>query len=330
MSKPVIAFVTGGYSAEASVSYKSAETIRRHIDTDLFSFHEIDIRPDGWWLVQDGKDQAPVERADFTVVLNGEKISFDAVLMGIHGTPGEDGRLQGYFDLLNMPYTCCDATTSAITFNKRYAVAVAGANGIRVARGIHYTKGDLVNYEQLGNRLGFPVFVKPASGGSSIGMSKVADLGGLAPAFEKAFAEDNEVLVEEMVEGREFTVGVYRHKGEIVTLPITEVISENYFFDFEAKYHGKSREITPAAIDSIWKQRLQQAAVQVYKVFHCRGVVRIDFIYNESVGEPFMLEVNTVPGQSAASIVPQQVQCAGMNLMDFYTQLIEECLPART
>lgn len=326
MGKPVIAFVTGGYSGEAQISYKSAITIQNNIDTGKYDYYTIDIRPEGWFhKLADGSEVA-VDRSDFSLNLNGAKISFDAALIGIHGTPGEDGRLQGYFDMLGLPYTSCNAATSAITFNKRFTVAVAGMSGIHVARSLHFYKGDSIDVPAIATQLRFPLFVKPSNGGSSIGMSKVPDIQQLPAAIEKAFKEDDQVLIEEFVEGREFTIGVARLHGEITTLPITEVISENYFFDFEAKYQGKSREITPAELENAKAEKVRSAAKKIYHVFNCSGVVRIDFIYNEAVNEPYMLEINTVPGQSEASIVPQQVRAMGMSLKDFYSELIEEAL----
>ncbi len=326
MSKKKIAFVTGGFSGEAEVSYNSAKTIRANIDTDKFEPYTIDIRTDGWWYLSEDGNGTQVDKNDFSIIANGQKVNFDAVLIGIHGTPGEDGRLQSYFDLVGLPYSTCDASVSALTFNKRFTVAVAAFSGISVSRSLHFYKGDAIDVEDIASKLQFPLFVKPANGGSSIGMSKVPDTAGIAPALEKAFAEDSQVLIEEFIEGREFTVGVCRIKGDIMTLPITEVISENYFFDYEAKYHGKSREITPAEVDEGIAGQIRAEAKRIYRVFNCRGVIRIDFIYNAAAGKPYMLEINTVPGQSAASVVPQQVRALGWALKDFYTGLIEEAL----
>lgn len=329
MSKPVIAFVTGGYSGEAQISYKSAITIEANIDTNKFDYYTIDIRKDGWWCKLPDGSEATVDKNDFSVLVQGNAVKFDGVLIGIHGTPGEDGKLQGYFDMLGISYSSCDATAAAITFNKRYTVAIAGMSGIHVSRSFHYFKGDKVDIDQVVATLHFPLFVKPSNGGSSIGMSKVPDVAGLPSAIEKAFKEDDQVLIEEFVEGREFTIGVARLNGEIVTLPMTEVISENYFFDFEAKYEGKSKEITPAVLEEEKAEKIRMAAKKIYRIFNCSGVVRIDFIYNEEANEPFMLEVNTIPGQSEASIVPQQVKAMGMSLKDFYSALIEDCLQRR-
>lgn len=324
--KKRIALVTGGYSGEAEISYKSVITVGNNVDRDLFDVYEIDINPQGWWyLPKDGSERQKVRKEDFSITIDGNKITFDAVLLCIHGTPGEDGKLQGYFDMLNLPYTSCDAATSAITFNKRYTVAVAGFGGIHVAKSVLLFKNSFENADEIVSSLQFPVFVKPNNGGSSIGMSKVnLPSEELGVAIEKAFKEDTQVLVEEFIKGREFTIGVFKTKGNIITLPITEVVSKNDFFDFEAKYQGKSEEITPANIDETIASQIRDAAKKAYQLLNCRGIVRIDFIYNEQNHQPYMLEINTVPGQSEASIVPQQVKAMGWTLKDFYTAVIEE------
>ena len=327
--KPTIAFLTGGYSGEAAVSYLSAATIEKNIDTEKFNFYKIDIRPEGWFYA-DGNDQLiSVDKNDFSITVNNEKITFDAALIGIHGSPGEDGKLQGYFDLLNIPYTSCSCAVSALTFNKRYTTAVAGQSGIHVGKSILLFKSSYTGTNEIIDKLKFPVFVKPNNGGSSIGMSKVNDAGdGLEEAIEKAFREDNQVLVEEFISGREFTIGVFKTKGQIIALPMTEVKSKNKFFDFEAKYQGKSEETTPADADESIVQQVQTEAKKIYEIFNCRGVIRIDFIYHDELNVPFMLEINTIPGQTEASIVPQQIKIYGWELKDLYTALIEECLPA--
>lgn len=326
--KKNIALVTGGFSGEAVISYRSAKTIDSHLDRSLFNVYKIDVNPHGWFYeLVDGR-KVEVDKNDFSLQLDNEKITFDAVFIGMHGTPGEDGKLQGYFDTLKIPYTGCDAASSAITFNKRYATAVAAASGIPVAKSVLLIKdvsGDAADCMQLQ----FPVFVKPNNGGSSIGMSKVStpDQTLLEEAIQKAFKEDNQVLIEEMVQGREFTVGVFRSKGEITVLPVTEVKADAdmAFFDFVAKYQGKSSETTPADISETMADTIRAMARKVYAAFNCRGVVRIDFIYNEAEGRPYMLEVNTIPGQSDASIVPQQVRAMGWSLKEFYTKLVMAC-----
>ncbi|MBO9570916.1 MAG: D-alanine--D-alanine ligase [Chitinophagaceae bacterium] len=324
-AKPVIAFVTGGYSSEAVISYQSAATIEKNIDTDKFDVYKIDIRPEGWvYEYENGKVQ--VDKDDFSLLVHDKKIWFDAVLIGIHGTPGEDGKLQGYLDLHKIPYTSCDAATSALTMNKRYTVAVASFGGIATAKSVHLFDDNKIPATEIASQLKFPVFVKPNSGGSSIGMSKVNEPKDLQAAIDKAFKEDTQVLIEEFISGREFTVGVFKSSAGITVLPITEVRSLNEFFDYEAKYKGKNVETTPADIPEALANTIRATAKKVFQIFNCRGVVRMDFIYNEEAGKPYLLEINTVPGQSEASIVPQQVRAMGGTLKDFYTALIEDAL----
>ncbi|MBS1567693.1 MAG: D-alanine--D-alanine ligase [Bacteroidetes bacterium] len=324
--KPNIAFITGGYSGEAEISYKSAITIEKNLDRAKFNVFKIDITPGGWFYLKPDGTRIHMNRDDFSFTDGSQTTRFDAVLIGIHGTPGEDGKLQGYFDMVNLPYTSCDAATSALTMNKRYTVAVAAFGGINVARSMHLFRHTPVAAETILEHLSLPVFVKPNSGGSSIGMSKVTEAGALEAALEKAFREDEQVLVEEFIAGREFTVGVFKTVKEIIVLRITEVKTKKDFFDFEAKYQGMSEEITPAQMTPAMAQKVQNAARKVYEVFNCRGVVRIDFIYNDAKDAPYMLEINTVPGQSEASIIPQQVRVMGWDLKDFYSALIEDAL----
>jgi len=324
--KKKIALVTGGFSGEAVISYKSAVTIGNNLDPEKYDVYKIDINPRGWFYTTGDGRELEVDKNDFSLGLENGKIRFDLAFIGMHGTPGEDGKLQGYFDTLNIPYTSCDAATSAITFNKRFTVAVASMAGVAVANSVHLFRNAKVPVDQVASQVKLPVFVKPNNGGSSIGMSKVDKEGDLGPAIEKAFREDNQVLIEEMVSGREFTVGVFKTKGSIVVLPITEVRAhqEKSFFDFEAKYQGKSTETTPADLDEASAEKIRAEAKKIYQVFNCRGVVRIDFIYHAESGRPYMLEINTIPGQTDASIVPQQVKEMGWSLKEFYTKLVEE------
>ena len=325
--KKVIAFVTGGYSGEAEVSYKSAITIEAHIDKSKYDVYRIDITPSAWFhTTPDGK-KVFIDRNDFSLQTDGRKIIFDVVLIGIHGTPGEDGKLQGYFDLMNLPYTSCDAATSALTFNKRYTVAVAAFAGINVSRSVHLFKHEKPTASEVLEKLKLPVFVKPNNGGSSIGMSKVIKPEEMAPALLKALKEDDQVLVEELIQGREFTIGVFRSGSEIITMPFTEVKTTKDFFDFEAKYSpGFTEETTPALVDDTIAEKVRSTAKRIYQVFNCSGVVRMDMIFNEAKGEPFLLEINTVPGQTEASVVPQQVRAMGWTLNQFYSALIEDAL----
>ena len=323
--KKKIALVTGGYSGEAVISYKSANSIEKNIDADKWDLFVVDISPGGWFHVAKNGMQTPVDKNDFSINVDGDKIIFDAVLVGLHGTPGEDGKLQGYFDCLGLPYSSCDVATSALTFNKRYTVAVASFAGMHVAKSMHLFKHLLITPEIILEQLRLPVFVKPNNGGSSIGISKVKEAGELEEALAKAFKEDEQVLVEEFISGREFTIGVFRSKGTIITLPITEIISRKEFFDYEAKYEGASDEITPANVDESIGQQVRDEAINTYNIFNCKGIVRMDYIYDEAAGRPCLLEINTVPGQSEASIVPQQVRAMGWTLKEFYSVLIEEC-----
>jgi D-alanine-D-alanine ligase len=324
--KKTIALVTGGFSGEAVISYKSAVTIDNNLDRTKFNVYKIDINPSGWFYEDSNGKKNEVDKNDFSIIIGKDKITFDAVFIGIHGTPGEDGKLQGYFDTLKIPYTSCDAGTSAITFNKRYTVAVASFSGINVARSVLLIKDNFGSPEEVIENLRFPVFVKPNNGGSSIGMSKVNKASDeLGAAIEKAFKEDSQVLIEEYIKGREFTIGVFKTKGNIIALPITEVISKKDFFDYEAKYEGASTEITPAEMDESIADEVRNTAKRIYALFNCRGVVRIDFIYNEEAGRLYMLEINTIPGQSEASLVPQQVRAMGWSMKEFYTRLVEEC-----
>ncbi|MEZ5029423.1 MAG: D-alanine--D-alanine ligase [Ferruginibacter sp.] len=323
--KKKIALITGGYSGESVISYLSASTIEKNLDPEKWDYFKIDINPAGWNYLAPGGNKFPVDKNDFSITVDGKKINFDAVLVSLHGTPGEDGKLQGYFDTLGLPYSSCDTATSALTFNKRYTVAVAAFAGINVAKSVHLFKDNPLTPAQVLQALKLPVFVKPNNGGSSIGMSKVKNAEDLQAALDKAFKEDDQVLVEEFIKGRELTIGVFKHKGKVITLPITEIIAKNEFFDYEAKYEGASDEITPAKVDEIVAEKIRDVASKAYSIFNCKGIVRIDFIYDTDTDTPYMLEINTVPGQSAASLVPQQVQAMGWSLQQFYTALIEEC-----
>ena len=321
-----IAIITGGYSGESVISYKTAEAIKNNIDSKKWKHYTIDITAVGWFYTNASGEKIAIDKNDFSLLLDGNKIVFDAALIALHGTPGEDGKLQGYFDCLNIPYTSCDAATSALTFNKRYTVAVAAFAGIPVAKSILIIKNSFINADEIKATLNFPVFVKPNNGGSSIGISKVNGPDEtLDIAIAKAFKEDNQVLVEEFIKGREFTIGVFKTKKQIIALPITEILTHNNFFDYEAKYNGESEEITPANVSEIIADKVRQMAKKVYTVFNCNGIVGIDFIYDEKTAQPYMLEINTVPGQTSASLVPQQVKVMGWSLTEFYSALIDEC-----
>ena len=326
MGKKNIALVTGGYTGEYVISVASAKVAEKHIDTSKYTVYKITIDREKWVHETPEGNEIAVDRADFTLKIEGKRITFDAALIIIHGVPGEDGKLQGYFDMLGIPYTSCDAATSALTMNKRFTVAVAHFSGIKTAKSLHIFKSDPLSIEAISSELTMPVFVKPNSGGSSIGMSRVEKVEDLAAALAKGFKEDTQLLVEQFIKGREFTVGVMRTRGEIVVFPIIEIRALNAFFDFEAKYQGKSEELIPAPIDENQANILRGAAQKVYQILNCRGIVRIDFIWNDVDNQPYMLEVNTVPGQTAASLVPQMVRHYGWTMQEFYSRQLEEVI----
>jgi D-alanine-D-alanine ligase len=326
MKKLNIALVAGGYSGERVISLASAAVAEKHIDKALYNVYKIEVDRNNWTYTDENGAVFMVNRGDFTLNINNETVKFDVALIIIHGTPGEDGKLQGYFDMLQIPYTSCDAITSALTFNKRWTVATAAFSGIPVAKSLHLFKENPMSSTAILEALKLPVFVKPNNGGSSIGMSKVDKAEDLDAALAKAFNEDTQILVEEFIKGREFTVGCFKTQGELVVLPICEVRSKKAFFDYEAKYEGASEEIIPAPIDEKTADILRGMVKKIYQIFNCKGIVRADFIWNEADNQPYMLEINTVPGQSESSLVPQMVKAYGWTMQEFYTRQIQECL----
>lgn len=325
--KKTIALLTGGTTGEKVVSVKSAATIAQNLDTSKYDVHKIMLNENGWFYEPEGSVKIEVDKNDFSITVKGKKIIFDGVFIAIHGSPGEDGKLQGYFDMLGIPYTTCNALTSAITMNKGYTKAiVADIPNLFVAKSVQLFK-DNYDLEKIKSQLKLPLFVKPNNGGSSIGMSKVKNFNDLATALEKAFKEDTQVLVEEFVEGREFSIGVFKSKGKTIVLPTTEVKTTNEFFDFDAKYTpGATEEITPGYMTAEEKSRVEQVVTDVYLKLNCRGIVRIDYFLQQETGNFYFIEINTIPGQTATSFIPQQVAAMGMNLKDFYTQVLEETI----
>ncbi|AOM80432.1 D-alanine--D-alanine ligase [Pedobacter steynii] len=326
--KKTLALLTGGTTGEWVVSVKSAATIAQNLDADKFDVYKIMLTQQGWFYEPADSVKIEVDRNDFSLTIKGRKIMFDGVFIAIHGSPGEDGKLQGYFDMLNLPYTTCDALTSAITMNKGYTKAIVqGIENLHIAKSAQIFKNTAYSLEQIKKDLKIPYFVKPNNGGSSIGMSKVTHGADLQSAIDKAFKEDTQLLIEEFISGREFTVGVVKLDGKITVLPATEVETAKEFFDFEAKYTpGVATETTPAPIRPETKARVEQIAKDVYLKLNCSGVVRIDFILTEDEGDFYFIEINTIPGQTATSFIPQQVAAAGMKLNDFYTKLVKETI----
>lgn len=326
--KKTLALLTGGTTGEWVISVKSAATIAQNLDTDKFDVYKIMLTQQGWFYEPADSVKIEVDRNDFSLNIKGRKITFDGVFIAIHGSPGEDGKLQGYFDMIGLPYTTCNALTSAVTMNKGYTKAIVqGIENLHVARSAQIFRNTTYSLEQIKRDLKIPYFVKPNNGGSSIGMSKVTHGADLQAAVDKAFKEDDQLLIEEFIAGREFTVGVVKLDGKVTVLPATEVETAKEFFDFEAKYTpGVATEITPAPIRASTKARVEQIAKDVYLKLNCSGVVRIDFILTEDEGDFYFIEINTIPGQTATSFIPQQVAAMGMKLNDFYTKLVKETI----
>lgn len=326
--KKTIALLTGGTTGEWVVSVKSAATIAQNIDTELYDVYKIMVNENGWFYEPADSMKIEVDKNDFSLDIKGRKIKFDGAFIVIHGSPGEDGKLQGYFDMLDIPYTTCDAMTSAITMNKAYTKAIVqDIDNIHVAKSLQLFKGQANHVEMVKQHLKLPYFVKPNNGGSSIGMSKVKRIEDLQEALNKAFAEDTQILVEEFIDGREFSIGVFKTEGELVVLPTTEVIPQNEFFDFEAKYTpGATQEITPGAMNEEEYARVHQIIKDVYRNLNCRGVVRVDYFLERETGKFYFIEINTIPGQTITSFIPQQVAAYGLSLKDFYARLMKETL----
>ena len=326
--KKTIALLTGGTTGEWVVSVKSAATIAHNLDQTKYDVYKIMLTENGWFYEPADSVKIDIDKNDFSLTLSGKKIKFDGVFIAIHGSPGEDGRLQGYFDMIGMPYTTCSALTSAITMNKGYTKAIVdGIKNLNVAKSIQLFKNSSYSISDISAELKLPYFVKPNNGGSSIGMSKVKHVDDLQSALDKAFKEDTQVLIEEFVEGREFSIGVFKSKGKIIVLPTTEVIPANEFFDFEAKYTpGATQEITPGNMSAEEKTRVEQIVSDVYEKLNCNGIVRIDYFLEHNTGNFYFIEINTIPGQTATSFIPQQVAAMGMELKEFYTLVIEEAI----
>ncbi len=324
MSAKNIALLAGGFTGEYEVSLKSAKNIAANLESALYNVYTILICRDRWFYESDN-GPVDVDKNDFSIILNGSKIKFDFAFITIHGTPGEDGKLQGYLDMLGIPYNTSDATTSAITMNKAFTkTLVDGIHGLHTARSLRLFERDMHDVAIIAASLKFPLFIKPNNGGSSVGMSKVYNVAGLADALKKAFNEDDQVLVEEFIHGREFSIGVARLHGKITVLPATEIISSKDFFDYEAKYsEGISQEITPADLTAKKNKQIAEIVTEIYLRLNCKGMVRVDFILPNDTQDFYFIEVNTTPGQSAASLIPQQVRAAGMSLSRFYSDLIE-------
>ncbi|MBD0725335.1 D-alanine--D-alanine ligase A [Flavobacterium sp. L1I52] len=319
-----IAIIMGGYSSEYKISLISGNVVYKFLDQTKYKGYRIHIFKEKWVYVDDADNEFPIDKNDFSVTVDGKKTSFDCVFNAIHGTPGEDGLMQAYFELLGIPQTSCDYYQAALTFNKRDLLSVLKPYGIKTAISYYLNQGDEIKIDEIINKVGLPCFVKPNKAGSSFGISKVKTEAELPVAIETAYKEDNEIIIESFLDGTEVSVGVINYKGEIIVLPITEIVSENDFFDYEAKYQGKSQEITPARLSDEMTQKVGAVAKRAYEVLKMKGFSRSEFIIvNE---EPHMLEMNTIPGLTTESLIPQQAAAAGITLTDLFTNAIELAL----
>ncbi len=326
--KKNIAIIMGGDSSESVISLKSAAVVQKYLDKEKYAPYQVLITKQKWAVVE-GENEFSIDKNDFSSTINGQKIKFDAVFNAIHGTPGEDGKLQGYFELLGIPYSSSGVLGSALTFSKGTSNAVIKAWGLaNTAKSVVVRKGESVDEAAVISALGLPCFVKPNNGGSSFGASKVKEAAQLKSALAKAFEHDPEAIVEEFLPGTEVTCGVFRYAEKTTVLPITEIVPKNEFFDFEAKYKGASEEVTPARISRELTDEIQRITGTVFDKLGLKGMSRIDFIIKENV--PYLVEVNTTPGLSEQSIVPQQARSVGISLTDLFGMMIEESLKSNT
>lgn len=325
--KKNIALVAGGFSGEYVISIESARMIKQNIDPGLFNVFTIVISKSKWAFLDDAGQEHPVDKNDFSIQIQGRKITFDCAFITIHGTPGEDGKLQGYFELLGIPFTTSGLLASALTFNKYFCNQMVAHWGFPVARSVKLVRGLPLSREAVSTRVSLPVFVKPNKGGSSLGTSFIRSEEHLLPAIETAFEHDNEVLVEEYLEGTELTCGVFRQQGQVRALPVTEIVSktEARFFDFKAKYtKGAADEITPARISAGLTRQIQQTSALLYEKFELKGLARIDFIFSKDI--LYFLEANITPGMAETSIVPQQAAIEGIPITELFTIVIQEAI----
>ncbi|MCF8368022.1 MAG: D-alanine--D-alanine ligase [Bacteroidales bacterium] len=322
--KKNIAVVSGGYSGEYEISIQSGEVVDKYLDKEKYNVYPIIISKEEWMHDCKHNNTYEIDKNDFSIPMFTEKITFDCVFIAIHGTPGEDGRLQGYFDMIGLPYTGCNHATSALTFNKHFCKNVVKNLKVKTAASVCLFKNQ-ENPEAFLQHLKYPLFVKPNNGGSSVGMSKINEKSELPDALAKAFKEDEEILVEEFIKGREITCGVLKYSNEIITLPVTEIISKKDWFDYEAKYDPSlADEIVPAQIPEEVYKECQEISGDLYRQLSCAGIVRFDYIFNEN--GIYFLEVNTVPGLTEASIVPKMAKVHGLSLQELFGIMVEEAL----
>ncbi len=322
--KKNIAIIMGGYSSEYKISIKSGNVVFQYLDKEKFNAYRIIISKEKWVYLDKDENELPVNKHDFSLVIDNQHVIFDCVFNAIHGTPGEDGLMQAYFELLGIPQTSCNHYQAALTFNKRDLLSTLKPYGIKAANSYYLNLGDTIDHVAIIKKVGLPCFVKANRAGSSFGISKVYEEKELQAAIDKAFIEDDEIIIESFLNGTEVSVGVITFKGETLVLPLTEIITDNDFFDYEAKYEGKSKEITPARLTKTQEENIRQQAKKAYEVLKMEGFSRSEFIFIGN--EPYMLEMNTTPGLTEESILPQQAQIAGISLPELFENAIAEAL----
>ena len=322
--KRTIAIVCGGDSSEHDVSLRSAQGLFSFFDKERYHVYIVDVKGQDWHVELPDGTTAKIDRNDFSFIENGKARIFDYAYITIHGTPGENGLLQGYFDLIGLPYSTSGVLVEAMTFDKFVLNNYLRAYGVSVADSMLIRKGyeELVSDDEIEERIGMPCFVKPAADGSSFGVSKVKNKDQLAPAIRKAMMESPEIMVEALLEGTEITQGIYKTQDKTVVFPITEVVTSNEFFDYDAKYNGQVQEITPARLPQDVTDRVSRITSSIYDILHCNGIIRVDYIVSKE-GKISMLEVNTTPGMTATSFIPQQVRAAGLSMADVLTDIVE-------
>lgn len=324
--KKNIAFIAGGNSSEREIALQSAAMTAAAIDKQKYDVWIIDLHHNLWtYTAADGKT-CQLDRNDFSLTLDGRKICFDYAFIMIHGTPGEDGRIEGYLDMVGVPYSTSGMVASTITFDKKSCKRAVTDTGVKMARDIFVTQTDSVDPDEVVAKLGLPLFVKPNASGSSFGVTKVSSREQIEGAVAEAFKESDAVLIEECIVGREIACGVLITRNEEILLPVTEIVAKNEFFDYESKYTaGKSDEITPADLPSETVDELHHFTRAIYRACRCKGVARVDYIVTAD-GEPFFIEINTIPGMSGGSIVPKQVAAAGIKMSDFIDKIIDDTI----
>jgi D-alanine-D-alanine ligase len=323
--KKTVAIAFGGYSSEWVISEMSAKVVSNHLDRNRYDSYLVRISADAWNVILRDGTKTPIDRNDFSFSENGMKQSFDAVFNAIHGTPGEDGKLQGYWDMLGIPYTSPGVLASSLTFSKSYCNGfLRQFDDVNIAASVMVRKGDEVDAKAILEKIGLPCFVKPNNLGSSFGITKLKAAENFNEALAKALENDEEAVIEQFIKGHEIASGVYYHGGKVIALPLTEIISKNEYFDFEAKYEGASEEITPARIPDSVRDLIQDTTRRVFNRLKLKGMSRIDYIVQDGV--PYLIEVNTIPGLSESSLLPQQVRHAGMSLKEFFGLLVEDTL----